>query len=62
MSERFKYLKKIRRKLANRIMYSISIFFRNFFGKQSTVGDGPVLKNIDFSAQNNKIVKKTLLL
>ena len=49
MSERFKYLKTIRRKLANRIMYSISIFFRNFFGRQSTVRDEPVLKNIDFS-------------
>ena len=49
MSERFKYLKKIRRKLVNRIMYSISIFFRNFFGGQSTVGDEPLLKNIDFS-------------
>ena len=49
MGERFKHLKTIRRKLANRVLYSISIFLRNFFGRQSTVGNEPILNNIDFS-------------
>lgn len=49
MNRIFKYYIDFRRSLVNKVLYKISIIFRNFFSKQSLVGDKSVLNNIDFS-------------